>query len=286
LSLGEIKIPPPEEGEVNKINKIVRELYYTLQNINSKNFNEYYHDAVEFYEDLFTLFDLGYVNLQERAVAESLFHKICLKTLNYASRQKRTLEEFEFLQKLKVSKYLANFSIFQSIPDSWSIDQLFPVLPLSRHSEKPTQRGKIVDITCDSDGCLERFIDSSMEKSVLELHKPNGASYYLGFFLVGAYQESLANEHNLFGAIHEVEVSLDDKSHWEITKITKGDPIKELLVCRNYEVEELEQSYRDQLKIAVSDKLISKKRSKEIAEILENYLGAYPYLKEKSKKTF
>jgi arginine decarboxylase len=205
------------EKEVVNAQRATRELKYILDNVSRKNYAEYYHDAVEFNEELQTLFNLGYIPLKERAVAEHMFHLICRRALYFSSFEKGDGDEFESLQRLKVSKYLANFSIFQSIPDSWSIDQLFPVMPLSRHDEKPTLKGTIVDITCDSDGCLERFIDSTDLKNFLDLHTMSSAPYYLGFFLTGAYQESLANEHNLFGAIHEIEVVFNEEGDWKIS---------------------------------------------------------------------
>lgn len=262
--------------------KSISELEYILDHMSSKNYIEFYHDAVEYHEDLFTLFNLGYISLKERAIAEELFHKVCRRALYFTSFQKHIPDEFEELQKLKVSKYLANFSIFQSIPDAWSIDQLFPVIPLSRHDEKPSHKGTIVDITCDSDGCLDRFVDRKEEKSTLDLHKPNGSPYYLGFFLVGAYQESLANEHNLFGAINEVEIFLKEDGTWNISKTTQGDPIRELLVCRNYDTEEMIASYKDQLRQAVSENVLGQERSDVILAYFTDYLDHYPYLTEKS----
>lgn len=266
-------------GPTVEMHKNISELEYIYENITSKNYAEYYHDAVEYHEDLFTLFNLGYVTLKERAIAEELFHKICLKTLQYTSYLKHVPDEFENLQKLKVSKYLANFSIFQSIPDAWSIGQLFPVIPLSRHRESPSLKATIVDITCDSDGCLDRFVDKKVEKATLELHRPDNSPYYLGFFLVGAYQESLANEHNLFGAINEIEVLLKPDGAWEIAKKTQGDSILELLACRNYEEEEIMSNYKKQLHQAAGQGLIETDQIPSILQTMKNYLNSYPYLK-------
>ena len=282
---GEEKLPKnflQEEDHLTSksVHKYINELDYILENMNIKNYGEFYHDAVEYHEDLFTLFNLGYVNLRDRAVAEELFNNICLKALHFLLFQKHPSEEFAALQKRKVSKYLANFSIFQSIPDAWAIDQLFPVLPLSRHSEKPTHKATIVDITCDSDGCIERFVDRRSEKSVLDLHRPNGSPYYIGFFLVGAYQESLANEHNLFGAINEVEVVLDANNTWRISKTTSGDPIKELLVCRNYEGKEMFASYKKQIQLALEKGALNLEESERTLQQLGEYLDSYPYLLE------
>ena len=260
--------------------KALNELKYILHNMNRKNYVEYYHDSIVYQEELFTLFNLGYLHLSDRAVAEELFHRICRKALYFSGFERHVPEEFENLQKIMVSKFLANFSIFQSIPDSWSIEQLFPVMPLSRHDEKPSLKATIVDITCDSDGCLTTFIDRADTKTVLELHPPNDAPYYIGFFLVGAYQESLANEHNLFGAIHEAEVHMTADGEWEITKLTQGDPIDELLISRNYDMEEITSSYKRQFQEAQSKGLLTADRGNELCEILCQLTKAYPYLRE------
>lgn len=258
--------------------KSILELNYILEHISSKNYIEFYHDAVEYHEDLFTLFNLGYLSLKERAIAEELFQKICQKSLYYSSFQKHVPYEFEVLQKKNVSKYLANFSIFQSIPDAWSIDQLFPILPLSRHTQKPSLKATIVDITCDSDGCIDRFTDRKSDRPSLDLHQPDDSPYYLGFFLVGAYQESLSNEHNLFGAIHELEVVYEDKQGFKIEKITQGDPIKELLTCRNYSYDEMVAGYQLQLDHSVAENKLRANESSKLANTLKNYLDHYPYL--------
>ncbi len=273
------RYPGSSSGEENHRN--VNELRYIYKNLSAKNANEFYHDALGLNEDLFTLFNLGYISLKERAIAEDLFSKICQKVLQFSAAQKHIPDEIEKLQKQKVSKYLANFSIFQSMPDSWSIDQLFPVIPLSRHGEKPSTRATIVDITCDSDGCLDRFIDRKEEKNTLDLHIPDGSPYYLGFFLVGAYQESLANEHNLFGAIHEVEVVLEKAGSWHISKTTAGDNIRELLVARNYDAQEMLANYKIQIHKAAELGAIHSDETPALLEKLESYLDSYPYLVEK-----
>lgn len=260
--------------------KALNELKYILHNMNRKNYVEYYHDSIVYQEELFTLFNLGYLHLSDRAVAEELFHRICRKALYFAGFERHVPEEFENLQKVMVSKYLANFSIFQSIPDSWSIEQLFPVMPLSRHDEKPTLKATIVDITCDSDGCLTTFIDRADTKTVLELHPPSDSPYFIGFFLVGAYQESLANEHNLFGAIHEAEIHVTPDGDWEITKTTQGDPIDELLISRNYDMEEIKSNYRKQCLAAEAKGTMTPAQTQDICERLEKFTKGYPYLTE------
>ncbi len=262
--------------------KGLMELKYILDNINRKNYNESYHDAIEFREELYTLFNLGYLSLAERGAAEELFQKICRKTLYFSSFESRQNDEFQNLQKKMVSKYLANFSIFQSIPDTWSIEQLFPVLPISRHHERPSHKATIVDITCDSDGCIDRFIDKREIKPVLDLHSPNGEPYYIGFFLVGAYQESLANEHNLFGAINEVEVVGHSDGKWEVTETTPGDLIDELLESRNYNIGEILEAYEVQLKLAQDSNVIDERTRQRYSAYMKKMIRAYPYLADLS----
>lgn len=270
----------PEGGEPD-LHKSIKELKYIHDNINRKNYVEFYHDAIEYQEELFTLFNLGYLGLKDRAVAEELFHRVCRRALYFSSFQRHQLEEFDDLQKIMVHKYLANFSMFQSIPDSWAIDQLFPVMPLSRHDEKPSLKATIVDITCDSDGCLDSFIDRADVKTALDLHIPNTDPYYIGFFLVGAYQESLANEHNLFGAIHEAEIHINPEGDWEITKITKGDPIDELLESRNYDVKEIEGCYDLQFQRAVQEGKLTADEAAVDSKALQRIMKGYPYLLDK-----
>ena len=260
--------------------KSLMELKYINDNINRKNHSEYYHDAIEYYEEMFTLFNLGYVSLTERAQAEQLFYRICRRALYFSSYERHPSEEFVNLQQRMVSKFLANFSIFQSIPDAWSIDQLFPVLPLSHHEEKPTHKATIVDITCDSDGCLESFVDRADVRNVLDLHSPSEKPYYLGFFLVGAYQESLANEHNLFGAINEAEFFMKDDGTWELSKATGGDPISELLTCRNFDIPDLLTSFKSQLSKACEKGTIATEEGQAFEKRLESLFGESPYLKE------
>ncbi len=271
--------PLAEYGE-GEMHKSLKELKYILDNINRKNYVEFYHDGIEYQEELFTLFNLGYLTLQDRSYGEDIFRRICRRALYFSSFQRHALEEFEDLQKVMVSKYLANFSMFQSIPDSWAIDQLFPVMPISRHDEKPSHKATIVDITCDSDGCLDTFVDRADVKTALDLHVPNNEAYYIGFFLVGAYQESLANEHNLFGAIHEAEVYMNADGAWEITKVTKGDPIDELLTSRNYDLKEIAGCYELQFNRVVAEGKITPEEAKDGLDRLYKHMQGYPYLSD------
>jgi arginine decarboxylase len=204
--------PVPEATEDES--RLIMELRHTEEHISVKNIEEYFHDAVDYRDEALQLFSRGYLSLEERAAAEGLFHRIRLKCARLIEQMPTPPEEIVEYLKSPQHKYLANFSIFQSLPDTWSIGQVFPVAPLSRHSEKPDVNAQIVDITCDSDGCVNVFAHPDENLTYLPLmHRAMGSKerYYIGFFLVGAYQDSLANQHNLFSRCHEVIVhDMDD----------------------------------------------------------------------------
>ncbi|MEM9454898.1 MAG: hypothetical protein AAGF11_12015 [Myxococcota bacterium] len=200
--------PLPRDDE----HRIITALRETLHTLSPKNYEEYFHDAVDFRDEALELFTTGYLTLEDRADAEALFWRVRTKVARIIDGLKRPSEEIvEYLEKAH-RKYLANFSIFQSLPDAWSVDQVFPVAPLSRHGERPTLNTEIVDITCDSDGCVTSFAHPDENMRFLPLHERQGGEerYYLGFFMTGAYQDSLANQHNLFARTHDVVVRHPD----------------------------------------------------------------------------
>src|SRR5690606_21321945 len=189
-------LPIPDAADDE--DRIIVELRYALENLSIKTLEEYFHDAVDYRDEALDLFARGHLGLEDRAKAEGLFHRIRLAAERLISQMPKPPEEIvDYLDRAQ-RKYLANFSIFQSLPDSWSVDQVFPAAPLSRYGEVPTVNASIVDITCDSDGCIKTFAHPDENLKYLTLHPPNGDPYFLGFFMTGAYQDSLANEHNLF----------------------------------------------------------------------------------------
>lgn len=250
-----LPVPEPTEDE----HRLVDELRETLENINTKNVDEYFHDAIDFRDECLQLFSRGYLSLAERAAAEGLFHRIRAKVEKIVESLSHPSEEItDFLSKAQ-QKYLVNFSIFQSIPDAWSIDQVFPAAPLSRHAEKPTLHAQIVDITCDSDGCVETFAHPDENLPYLPLHAPGGPDerYYLGFFMTGAYQDSLANVHNLFGRCHEVilrnpddDMVLPGSERVELSptltfEIKMGATCEDTLSAMDFDVERINKWLRD-----------------------------------------
>lgn len=264
--------------------KNLSELRTICKTINNKNYIEYYHDATEYRDELFTLFNLGFIDLQERAKAEDMFNKICSRALYYHAISGVYLEEFDDLAKARKSKYLANFSIFQSIPDLWGLQQLFPVMPITRLNEKPTRSGIIVDITCDSDGCISKFVDKHDVKQSLELHVPESDKpYYVGIFLVGAYQEALGNDHNLFGAVNELDVRVEYEGQIESMREVEGENVSAILRAFNYRDDELLASYVQQLRRSLEKGHLTSTEYDRILTRVKVFLSEYPYLVSKSR---
>jgi arginine decarboxylase len=240
--------------------RLITELRYTLENLNVKNMEEYYHDAVDYRDEALQLFSRGYLSLEDRASAEGLFARLRLKTERMIETMPRQPEEILRDLRNPQHKYLVNFSIFQSVPDSWSIDQVFPAAPLSRHEEMPNIKAQLVDITCDSDGCVEKFAHPEDDMNYLALHRQDeGAEgrYYLGIFMTGAYQDSLASMHNLFSRCHEVVVraadddsvivgserfELDEETHVEIKS---GLTNEDVLALMDHDVATMAKLLRD-----------------------------------------
>ncbi|HLN79789.1 MAG TPA: biosynthetic arginine decarboxylase, partial [Thermoanaerobaculia bacterium] len=196
---------------------VIQELSGILKEVNAKNLRESYHDALQYKEELFTLFNLGHLSLEDRSKGEMLFWQICERIHRDLKTLKEIPEEFEDMETMLADKYVLNFSVFQSLPDSWAIDQLFPILPIHRLNEKPTEFATLADITCDSDGKIERFIDLRDIDETLPLHPfRHDKPYYIGVCLMGAYQDVLGDLHNLFGEAHEVLVRVDQEGRSEI----------------------------------------------------------------------
>lgn len=268
---------------VAKDHRLLHDLMNSIHQMNGKNFIEFYHDAIQSRDELFTLFNLGYLEIEERAKSDVLFDEVCNRALQFYKQSGVHLEEFDELEKSRIRKYLANFSIFQSIPDTIGIDQLFPVMPITRLNEKTEQTGVIMDLTCDSDGCLNKFVDKRDVKHSLALHAPkSNEPYYIGFFLVGAYQEALGNNHNLFGAVNEMIIEVDE--HGQIEDITevKGENIGEILRIMNYRDEDIMAGYTLQLKRSLSSGLIREQEYHRLIKKIKMFFNEYPYLTRKN----
>jgi arginine decarboxylase len=257
--------------------QVVKELYDLRETLNGKNYQEYYHDALENRDELFTMFNLGLISLEDRAKGEVLFWDVCEKADEFAQQKKYVSEEFGDLRQLLCVKYLANFSVFRSMPDNWALEQLFPIIPIHKLNKKPTEYATLCDITCDSDGIVDKFVDLHDVKPVLELHKLDSEPYYLAMMLVGAYQECMGNNHNLFGLPHEAHIHIDENGYI-IKKVIKGSTLGDALSNVRYEETQLHDSFRRIVAQRVKDGDISDKDGNQLIEYYEDRVNAYTYL--------
>jgi arginine decarboxylase len=265
--------------------QVVTELGELRESITVKNYREYYHDALEHREELFTLFNLGLVSLEDRAKGEVLFWDVCERADKYAQQAKYVSEEFEDLRRLLCAKYLTNFSVFRSLPDNWALGQLFPIVPIHLLNKTPTEYTTLCDITCDSDGIVDKFVDLHDVKHVLELHAlVPGETYYLAFLLVGAYQEVMGNNHNLFGAPHEAHIYIDDDGYL-IKKVIRGTTVGEATERARYERSMLHDGFRRLISQRVKDEELTEAQGTELAQFYESRYEAYTYLSVNGAKT-
>lgn len=252
------------------------------RDLKKKNILESYHDAVQAVDEALTMFNLGNLNLEMRALVERLFWAVCSKLRKIVRELDYTPEELQGLELLLSDTYFCNFSLFQSMPDSWAIKQLFPIMPIHRLNEVPTRRAVLGDITCDSDGKIDQFIDLRDVRNTLQLHPFVNEPYYLGTFLLGAYQEILGDLHNLFGDTNAVHVSLDNDGELDIDKfeVIKGDTVRKVLAYVQYSAEELTTRLRKDLERAVRTGKVSPTESKQFLRFYEAGLDGYTYLEE------
>ncbi len=257
----------------------IRNIAELCDNVTAKNFLESYHDAQELREAGMTLFNVGQLTLQERARVEEFFWKACEKILKLTRSLEYVPDDLEHLERDMADTYFLNFSVFQSMPDSWAIRQLFPVMPLHRHQELPTRRAVLADITCDSDGKVDRFIDLRDVKPTLELHpfRP-GERYYIGFFLLGAYQEILGDLHNLFGDTHVVHVDVGEDGRPKLAHLIPGDKVEEVLSYVEYFRTDLLDHLRRNVERAIDEDRITFEESAALLRRLESGLASYTYL--------
>ena len=220
----------------------------------------------------------GAVTVTGRSMAENLFWAICTKLQKIVQTMAEVPEDLQNLDESLSDTYFCNFSLFQSIPDSWAIKQLFPVMPIHRLDKPPTNHAVLGDITCDSDGKIDQFIDRRDVKRTLPLHSVDGDPYYLGVFLVGAYQEILGDLHNLFGDTHAVHVSLDAGNIVLLEALIKGDTVKEVLDYVEFDAERLVQKMRASVEQAVNDGRMDYEESGRLLRFYEDGLQGYTYL--------
>ncbi|MFW5875441.1 MAG: biosynthetic arginine decarboxylase [Myxococcota bacterium] len=266
---------PLDEGA----HAVIRELYETYQGLAPKNVQEAWHDAWQAKQEAQSLFKFGYLGIRELAQAERLFWHICEKIHGLLPRLRYVPEELNKLEEVLSSIYYCNFSIFQSAPDTWAIDQLFPIVPIHRHDEPPTVKATLADLTCDSDGIIDHFIDVEEVKPVLDVHAyRRGEPYLLAMFLGGAYQEILGDLHNLFGDTNAAHVRIEDRGY-NVEHAIRGDSIGQVLRYVQYDPQDMVERVRKQAERALSAGRLTLPQMRILMRHYEESLRGYTYLK-------
>ena len=270
-------------GEVEKPKKgehiVIAELYDIHEKLTKENLTESFNDVLQYRTDVSQLFSYGILSLKQRASAETLIRSIFIK-MEPLAKEEEEEEILEFIQEILVSTYYTNFSVFQSLPDSWAVGQVFPVMPIHRLTEKPDQNGVIVDLTCDSDGRVDQFVQNGEATRSLTLHRPlSGQPYFLGIFLVGAYQEILGDLHNLFGDTDAVSITIDE-SGYQLEEVEEGDTVSEILSYIQYSRGELISRLREATETAIRNNTMSKTDARLFMRNYEDGLAGYTYLED------
>ncbi len=275
--LGDNDIPQelPEDAEQPLV-----DLLEAYRGLNVRNVLEAYHDAQQALDTAMNLFGAGYLPLEQRAWAENLFWAICRKTQRLIRQLEYVPEELGILDWLLSETYFCNFSLFQSLPDSWAIKQLFPIMPIHRLDERPTRQAVLGDITCDSDGKLDRFIDRRDVKRTLPVHPLDDRPYYLGAFLVGAYQEILGDMHNLFGDTNAVHVCMAENDEVVVEAVIKGDTVSEVLQYVEFDPRALVRQMRSSVEQAIRENRIDDRQAGRLLRFYEAGLEGYTYLED------
>ncbi len=267
----------------NDVEQPLHDLLETFQSINVRNLLESFHDAQQSLDMAMNLFAGGYLPLDQRSAVENLYWSICRKIVKLTKQLDFVPEELESLASSLSDTYFCNFSLFQSIPDSWAIKQLFPVLPIHRLDERPEQNAVLGDVTCDSDGKIDHFINRRDVRRTLPLHGWRNEPYYLGAFLIGAYQEILGDLHNLFGDTNAVHISTDERGEAVVDAVVKGDTVREVLDYVEFEPDQLVQHLRTSIEQAVRLGRIGDNEAGRFLRFYEEGLGGYTYLEEPSQ---
>jgi arginine decarboxylase len=277
--LDRFRIPDEVGNDGTELPPPVDDLLDAWRSVSERRLVECWHDAQQARDQVQQMFSLGYLSLEMRGLAERLYWATCARVRDHARRLSRVPDELEGLDAVLTDTYFCNFSIFQSLPDAWAIDQLFPIMPLHRLDEQPGRSAVLADITCDSDGKIDRFVSQRDVKRALELHEPlPGEDYYLAAFLVGAYQETLGDLHNLFGDTHVVHIRLDEEHGWWIEEVLKGDTANRVLSYMQYDTDELYPRFARDCERAMRDGRLSVAEGQALKRFYESELAGYTYL--------
>lgn len=274
FAVGGRDLPPiPKDSH-----KYTQYLYDSAGNLKIKNLQESFHDIIYYRDEIRQLFRHGQVSMRERALVEEVFWVTMQRIKEKIGHMRYVPDDFENLETALADTYYGNLSVFQSLPDAWAIDQLFPILPIHRLNEAPTRNGVIADITCDCDGKIDRFIDLQDIKRTLPLHEiEKDEEYYLGVFLVGAYQETLGDLHNLFGDTHVVSVRVHEEGRVEYVREIEGDSVEDVLGYVEYNAKEMLDRFRQKAEAAVQKKHINPRERREILRYYQDGLRGYTY---------
>ncbi|MBM4154573.1 MAG: biosynthetic arginine decarboxylase [Lentisphaerae bacterium] len=270
----------PPEALPENAPEALRNLLEVSRTMSVKNLQENYHDAVFYRDEVRSMFEHGLADLRTRALAERIFWSIVVRASESMGDHKYVPEELQGIQSALADVYHANLSVFQSLPDIWAIDQIFPVMPVHRLSECPTRLGTISDITCDCDGKITRFVDLQDVSPTLRLHELNGGEYILGVFLAGAYQETLGDLHNLFGDTNVVNIRISEKGEIEYVREFDGDTVADVLSYVEYTPAEMIERVRAQAEKAVRLGLLTPQERREIMDAYETGLRGYTYFEQ------
>ena len=258
----------------------VLDLLYCHRDLSKKNLIESFHDAQQALDSALNLFSLGYLPIEQRSLAEDLYWAICRKIQKLAGELDETPEELDGLDRLLSETYFCNFSLFQSVPDSWAVKQLFPIMPIHRLSEEPLRHAILADISCDSDGKVDQFIDRRDVKKTIRLHSLNDQPYLLGAFLIGAYQEILGDLHNLFGDTNAVHVRSSDSGEPVLEAVVRGDTVREVLEYVSYNAASLVERFRADVEAAMRERKIDYQEAGRLVRSYEEGLRGYTYLED------
>ncbi len=265
---------------------VIEEMEHVASSISRKNYQEAYHDAVQLKEDALSLFRHGILNLRQRARVEALFWKAARSIWKLAKEMDYVPEDLDGLDRQLSDTYFCNFSVFQSVPDSWAVKHLFPIMPIHRLGEQPTRRGILADLTCDSDGKINQFIDLHDVKDSLELHTfVPGEAYFLGVFLVGAYQEILGDLHNLFGDVNAVHIRYDPTSGYAVKSIVEGDAVRDVIGYVSYDPRHLMTRLRIAMEHALAKGDMTFEQSAALVRHFEAGMNGYTYLEDEELGT-
>jgi arginine decarboxylase len=275
------KIDPVNGGEVEE-HHVIKELREVVNTVSRKNYQEAYHDAVQLKEDALSLYRHGILDLRDRARVEQMFWAAARKIWKIAGELDYVPEDLEGLGKQLADTYYCNFSLFQSVPDFWAVKALFPVMPIHRLKEQPTRHGILADLTCDSDGKMDQFIGLHDVKDSLELHNFNPTEpYFLGVFLVGAYQEILGDLHNLFGDVNAVHIECDRTSGYSVRHVVEGDSVRDVLAYVSYDQRQLMERLRRNIELALSAGTMTFEQSAALVKHFEAGMSGYTYLEDR-----